>query len=324
MRAIAAAERLEASVDDELVRRAALGDAGAFDVLISARLDRCYRLAYSIVGNEARRGRRDAGSGRRPPGASCRALRDRSSFDSWLNRIVANAARMSRRHRVRLRESGDRRAHGECVTSWRPSRPGTPEAGSRRRVGRRASAARSTGSGNWTACPRAAQSKDDWSRRSPARWDAVGTVKRRLHQRGTPSNGRWRPRHDAATADQRPARGGPAGPSPVADVRMHERVLAEISTTPQERRLPSLLGRLTDADPMARRRMMLLVALVALCPCGLGHGDGRARRHARAATAGTVARPAADVDHSVEVVERRPDREKSASVSTAGRKPRSS
>ena len=39
-----------------------------------------------------------------PLGASFRDLRDRSSFDSWLNRIVANAARMSRRHRVRLRE----------------------------------------------------------------------------------------------------------------------------------------------------------------------------------------------------------------------------
>ena len=51
---------------------------------------------------------------------------------------------------------------------------------------------------------------------------------------------------------------------PVAHAGLHERILAEITTTPQERRLPSILGRLTDADPMVRRRMMLVVALVAL------------------------------------------------------------
>ena len=31
-------------------------------------------------------------------------LRDPAAFDGWLNRIVANAALMTRRHRVRLRE----------------------------------------------------------------------------------------------------------------------------------------------------------------------------------------------------------------------------
>ena len=46
MRSIAATERVGASDADELVRRAALGDAGAFDAVITARLDRCYRLAY--------------------------------------------------------------------------------------------------------------------------------------------------------------------------------------------------------------------------------------------------------------------------------------
>jgi hypothetical protein len=51
---------------------------------------------------------------------------------------------------------------------------------------------------------------------------------------------------------------------PVAHAAMHERVRAEVTTTPQDRRMPSILGRLTDADPMARRRTMLLVALVAL------------------------------------------------------------
>jgi RNA polymerase sigma-70 factor (ECF subfamily) len=100
---IAATERVGASEADELVRRAALGDAGAFDVLINTRLDRCYRLANSILGNEA-----DAADATQEAVVSAwrqlPRLRDRSSFDSWLNRIVANAARMSRRHRVRLRE----------------------------------------------------------------------------------------------------------------------------------------------------------------------------------------------------------------------------
>ena len=118
MGSIAATERIGASDADELVRRAALGDAGAFDVLINARLDRCYRLAYSILGNEA-----DAADATQEAVVSAwrqlPRLRDRTSFDSWLNRIVANAARMSRRHRVRLREvrvepaaDGDRGAAG--------------------------------------------------------------------------------------------------------------------------------------------------------------------------------------------------------------------
>ena len=118
MGSIAATERIGASDADELVRRAALGDAGAFDVLINARLDLCYRLAYSILGNED-----DAADATQEAVVSAwrqlPRLRDRTSFDSWLNRIVANAARMSRRHRVRLREvrvepaaDGDRGAAG--------------------------------------------------------------------------------------------------------------------------------------------------------------------------------------------------------------------
>jgi RNA polymerase sigma-70 factor (ECF subfamily) len=100
---IAATERVGVSDADDLLRRAALGDAGAFDILITTRLDRCYRLAYSILGNEA-----DAADATQEAVVSAwrqlPRLRDRRSFDGWLNRIVANAARMSRRHRVRLRE----------------------------------------------------------------------------------------------------------------------------------------------------------------------------------------------------------------------------
>lgn len=51
---------------------------------------------------------------------------------------------------------------------------------------------------------------------------------------------------------------------PVGYPGLHQRILDEIATSPQERRLPSILGRLTDADPMGRRRTMLLLALVAL------------------------------------------------------------
>ena len=100
---IAAAERVTASLADALVRRASTGDAGAFDALVSTRLDRCFRLAYSILGNEA-----DAADATQEAFVSAwrqlPRLRDLSAFDGWLNRIVANAARMSRRHRVRLRE----------------------------------------------------------------------------------------------------------------------------------------------------------------------------------------------------------------------------
>ena len=103
MGSIAATERVRASDADELVRRAALGDARAFDGLIATRLDRCYRLAYSILGNEA-----DAADATQEAVVSAwrqlPRLRDQRSFDSWLNRIVANAARMSRRRRLRVRE----------------------------------------------------------------------------------------------------------------------------------------------------------------------------------------------------------------------------
>ncbi len=103
MESITAAQRGEASSADALVRRAASGDAGAFDVLVTTRVDRCFRLACSILGNEA-----DAADATQEGFVSAwrqlPRLRDLASFDSWLNRIVANAARMSRRHRVRLRE----------------------------------------------------------------------------------------------------------------------------------------------------------------------------------------------------------------------------
>jgi RNA polymerase sigma-70 factor (ECF subfamily) len=91
------------SADDALVRRARTGDAAAFEVLVDTRIDRCYRLAWSVLSNDA-----DAADATQDALVSAwrqlPRLRDPAAFDGWLNRIVANAALMARRHRVRLRE----------------------------------------------------------------------------------------------------------------------------------------------------------------------------------------------------------------------------
>jgi RNA polymerase sigma-70 factor, ECF subfamily len=91
------------SADGALVRRARTGDVAAFEVLVDTRIDRCYRLAWSILSNDA-----DAADATQDALVSAwrqlPRLRDPAAFDGWLNRIVANAALMARRHRVRLRE----------------------------------------------------------------------------------------------------------------------------------------------------------------------------------------------------------------------------
>jgi len=101
--AVTTAARAAASADDALVRRARTGDAAAFAELVDTRIDRCYRLAWSVLSNDA-----DAADATQDALVSAwrqlPRLRDPSAFDSWLNRIVANAALMARRHRVRLRE----------------------------------------------------------------------------------------------------------------------------------------------------------------------------------------------------------------------------
>ena len=100
---LAAAERSASATDDALVQRAARGDVAAFDALVASRLDRCYRLAWSILGNDA-----DAADASQDAFVAAwrqlPRLRDTGAFDGWLNRIVANAALMARRHRKRLRE----------------------------------------------------------------------------------------------------------------------------------------------------------------------------------------------------------------------------
>ena len=89
--------------EERLILRARAGDAAAFDMLVATRVDRCYRLAWTILANAE-----DAADATQEGFVAAwrelPRLRDLKAFDGWLNRIVANAARMSRRHRVRLRE----------------------------------------------------------------------------------------------------------------------------------------------------------------------------------------------------------------------------
>ena len=53
METSAAAQRAAMSADDALVRRARARDIAAFEMLVATRIDRCYRLAWSILLNEA-------------------------------------------------------------------------------------------------------------------------------------------------------------------------------------------------------------------------------------------------------------------------------
>jgi RNA polymerase sigma-70 factor (ECF subfamily) len=118
--AVTTAAKAAASADDALVRRARTGDAAAFAELVDTRVDRCYRLAWSVLSNDA-----DAADATQDALVSAwrqlPRLRDPAAFDGWLNRIVANAALMARRHRVRLREVSVQLAHpGDRATTPEP------------------------------------------------------------------------------------------------------------------------------------------------------------------------------------------------------------
>ena len=108
--AVTTAANAATSGDDALVRRARTGDAAAFEALVDARIDRCYRLAWSILSNDA-----DAADATQDALVSAwrqlPRLRNPATFDGWLNRIVANAALMARRRRVRRREVSVRAAY---------------------------------------------------------------------------------------------------------------------------------------------------------------------------------------------------------------------
>ena len=89
--------------DEDLVERAAAGDADAFEALVAARLNRAFRTASAILGSEA-----DAhdvvqeafvATWRHLP-----KLRDRTRFDAWLNKTIVNRCRDALRRRRRSRE----------------------------------------------------------------------------------------------------------------------------------------------------------------------------------------------------------------------------
>jgi len=50
--AVTTAANRATSADDALVRRARSGDGAAFAALVDTRIDRCYRLAWSILSND--------------------------------------------------------------------------------------------------------------------------------------------------------------------------------------------------------------------------------------------------------------------------------
>ena len=102
--AVGTVPRLANSEEERLILQARAGDAAAFDTLVATRVDRCYRLAWTIL-NNAEDAADATQEGFVAAWRELPRLRDITAFDGWLNRIVANAARMSRRHRVRLRET---------------------------------------------------------------------------------------------------------------------------------------------------------------------------------------------------------------------------
>lgn len=90
---------------EQLLERAAGGDAAAFDAVLRPRLDRLFRMALAITRNEA--DARDAvqeacvSAWRQLP-----RLRQRERFDSWLAQILVNACRahLRRQRRSTVRE----------------------------------------------------------------------------------------------------------------------------------------------------------------------------------------------------------------------------
>ena len=109
--AIGAPERQHV-VEVDLVERAAHGDQGAYEQLVTTRADRIFRIARAILGNEpdARDATQDAfvAAWRDLP-----RLREPGAFDAWLNRICVNACHTRLRgrrrvHEVSLEEAPDR------------------------------------------------------------------------------------------------------------------------------------------------------------------------------------------------------------------------
>jgi RNA polymerase sigma-70 factor, ECF subfamily len=99
----AIAEALPISSQADLVRRAARGDARAFERLLATRADQAFRIARAMLGDEsdARDATQEAfvAAWRELP-----RLRDPERFDAWLRRILLNACRAQMRVRKHVRE----------------------------------------------------------------------------------------------------------------------------------------------------------------------------------------------------------------------------
>ncbi|MFI5040881.1 MAG: RNA polymerase sigma factor [Acidimicrobiales bacterium] len=102
-RMTAVAEVQPVSSQADLVRRAARGDALAFESLLATRADGAFRVARAMLGDEseARDATQDAfvSAWHELP-----RLRDPEAFDAWLRRILVNACRAQMRVRKRVRE----------------------------------------------------------------------------------------------------------------------------------------------------------------------------------------------------------------------------
>jgi RNA polymerase sigma-70 factor (ECF subfamily) len=85
---------------DGIVGRAQSGDRAAFELLIERRLDRAYRVARAITGNDA-----DAHDATQDAFLRAwrdrRQLRDPARFDAWIDRILVNSCRQVVRGRRR-------------------------------------------------------------------------------------------------------------------------------------------------------------------------------------------------------------------------------
>ena len=77
------------ALDGDLVKRAAAGDMAAFEALVEPRLNRTFRTASAILGNEA-----DAADAVQEAFVAAwrhlPAIRDGAKFDAWLNKVILN------------------------------------------------------------------------------------------------------------------------------------------------------------------------------------------------------------------------------------------
>ena len=99
----AATSATQLAAGDTLVEMAARGDRHAFEQIVEGRVDRIFRTACAILGNEA-----DARDATQEAFIAAWVqlprLRDAARFDAWLNRVVVNTCRDALRKRHRSRE----------------------------------------------------------------------------------------------------------------------------------------------------------------------------------------------------------------------------